>query len=1078
MKKELQILIFLFATALIMNLGAIEPDIRCSRYSLEQGLSQSIVESIMQDKLGFMWFATEDGLNRFDGYSFRVLRQIPGNSNSPSQNNIDCLMQEESGLIWIGTFSGGLDTYDPTTGKFQHFFHDANNPRSLSSNFIRTIIQDRQGVIWVGTHDNGLNRFDREKNSFTVYRHDNTNPNSISHDAVYALLEDRAGTLWVGTKGGGLNVFDRDRQTFSAFRPLAGNKKTLSHDEIQALAEDINGDIWIGTFGGGLNRLENKTRTFNVYRHNAADVASLSNDQINTLFVDRQGRLWIGTNGGGLNLFLPKTNSFVSYTNDPLNPQSLSFNEIKSIREDRSGMIWVGTYGGGINKFNGLPKPFVHYRSIANTPNGLSHNIVWSIYQDANNILWIGTHGGGLDKFDRKNNLWTHYRNRPGDPSSLSNDRVRVIKQDRYGIFWIGTNGGGLNRFDPVREIFHPYRYDANDQQSLSHDEIRALCQDRFGKIWVGTHGGGLNEFDPRTGLFVRYRYDAHDLNSLSCDIVRDIIEDRQGNLWIATDGGGLELYDRPKGRFIHHQSDPKNPSGLQSNFIFSLYEDPAGTIWLGTWGGGLVEFQPRNGVFRHFTTTDGLPSDSIYGILQDESGNLWLSTTNGLCKFDPIAHACKNFSEWDGLQSNEFNGGAKFKSVKNEMFFGGINGFNAFSPAQIKDNPLPPPLVITSIRKLNREITFQKPVNEIKELRLSRRDYLFSFQFSALDFTIPANNKYAYRMAEFDPNWIFTNAGERMATYTNLPPGRYTFMVKGTNNDGIWSNGATEIAIRIDPAYWQTWWFKTSLLLFLLGIAYLIYKRHLENLRLKTEMNTAHDAQMSIMPQQDPQLEGLQISAVCIPAHEIGGDFFDYFWWDDENSRFGIVVADVSGKAMKAAMTALLTSGMIYANINETHSVKEFSTRLNRSLCQRIEKKMFTSLCLVAIDLRTKELVFVNAGLNDLILKRGQALEILQRQGPTLPLGVSRESSFDEKKKQLEKGDIVLLTTDGLTDIQNTNGEFFDMKGLMRVFEHLDTRDLSAMEIKKKLIAAAIEFAGGQRPSDDITLAVIKIVD
>jgi DNA-binding CsgD family transcriptional regulator/streptogramin lyase len=493
--------------------------------------------------------------------------------------------------------------------------------------------------------------------------------------------------------------------------------------------------------------------------------------------------------------------------------------------EDRSGMIWVGTYGGGISKFNGYPKPFVHYRSIPNTPNGLSHNIVWSIYRDPNDILWLGTHSGGLDKFDRQNNLWAHFRNRPGDPSSLSNDRVRVIKQDSYGIFWIGTNGGGLNRFDPVREKFRTYRHDVNNDQSLSHDEIRTLCLDRFGKIWVGTHGGGLNEFDPRTELFVRFRHDAHDLDSLSCDIVRDILEDSQGNLWIATDGGGLELYDRNRRNFIHHQLDPKNPHGLQSNFIFSLYEDQGGTIWLGTWGGGLVHFQPRKEIFRHFTTADGLPSDSIYGILRDENGNLWLSTNNGLSRFDPLSRSCKNFSEWDGLQGNEFNGGSKFKSVKGEMFFGGINGFNAFFPGQIKDNPLPPPVVITSIRKLNREIKFQKPITEIKELRLSRRDYLFSFQFSALDYTIPANNRYAYRMAGFDPDWIFTHAGERVATYTNLAPGHYTFVVKGTNNDGVWNEKGAEIAIRIDSAYWQTWWFKT-LAVFLVIIVFIQWYR------------------------------------------------------------------------------------------------------------------------------------------------------------------------------------------------------------------------------------------------------------
>jgi DNA-binding CsgD family transcriptional regulator len=359
----------------------------------------------------------------------------------------------------------------------------------------------------------------------------------------------------------------------------------------------------------------------------------------------------------------------------------------------------------------------------------------------------------------------------------------------------------------------------------------------------VGTHGGGLNEFDPRTERFVRFRHDTDDPDSISCDIIRDIIEDRQGNLWIATDGGGLELYDRNGRRFIHHQLDAKNPRGLPSNFIFSLCEDPDGTIWLGTWGAGLVRFHPQTGVFQRITTADGLPSDSIYGILRDENGKLWLSTTNGLCKFSPISRSTKNFSEWDGLQGNEFNGGSLFKSRHGEMFFGGINGFNAFFPKQIKDNPLPPPVVITSIRKLNREIDFQKPITAIKELRLSRRDYLFSFQFSALDFTIPAKNKYAYRMAGFDPDWIYTHEGERLATYTNLEPGNYTFMVKGTNNDGIWNEKGTALAIRIVPDFWQTWWFKT--LAFLLAVVAIIqwYRVRIKRIaaRIRTEAAMEH---------------------------------------------------------------------------------------------------------------------------------------------------------------------------------------------------------------------------------------------
>ena len=415
------------------------------------------------------------------------------------------------------------------------------------------------------------------------------------------------------------------------------------------------------------------------------------------------------------------------------------------------------------------------------------------------------------------------------------------------------------------------------------------------------------------------------------------------------------------------------------------------------------------------------------------------------------------------------------FKTGRERCFSEG-SGDSTASARSRHGQPHVPPIVITSFRKLNREVALDRPVPETARLVLSRKDYLFSFGFSALDFAIPSKNRYAYKMEGLDPDWIPATASQRVATYTNLSPGRYTFRVKGTNNDGLWNEKGAAVGVTITPAFWQTWWFKLVVILCLLGLLFSLNRRHLENVRLKTELKTAREAQMSIMPQRDPELDGFQVSAVCIPASEIGGDFFDYIWLDGEKVRFGIVVADVAGKGMKAAMTALLTSGMIHSKIDEVGSIQEIVTRLNRSLCPKIGRNMFTALCLASINVRTRELAFVNAGLTEPVMKRGRRVETVRSEGPRFALGVNWKSIYEEKTVRLETGDVVLFFTDGLTDMRNEKGEFFGMEGLAGVLEEMDTRQLSASQIKDRIIRAVMLFSTEPHPPDDITLVVAKV--
>ncbi len=1074
LRAGLPIVLF-FALAAHLALAATN-DIRFEQLFLEEGLSQSIVECIAQDQQGFMWFGTEDGLNKYDGYRFTVLRNDPDNTNSILYNHILSLFTDSEGFIWIGTFDSGLDRYDPETEEFTHFVHNPQDPNSLSNNFIYSIIEDSEGYLWVGTN-RGLNRLDRETGDVVRYLHDSSDPSSLSHNTVRALCVDLAGILWVGTDGGGLNRFDPAAGSFTRYMFDPGDSNTLSHNSVRSLFEDRSGVLWIGTVGGGLNCLDRGRRRFTRYRNNPDDPFSLSHDQVYSILEDREGTLWVGTNGGGHNKLDRELGKFVRYVNDPNDETSLSYNEVYSIYEDKSGVIWLGTYGGGVDKFDTKRKKFEHIRSRANDPNSLSHPIVWTICEERDTgILWFGTHGGGLSRFDRKNNRWSHYRHDPEDASSLSADIVRFVFEDSRKVLWVGTHGGGLNTLDRRTGRFRYYRNDPNDPQSLSHDELRSFYEDRFGDLWFGTNGGGLNRFDRENGTFTSYQLDLDDPNSLSNNFVRVIFEDSDGDFWIGTQGGGLNRMNRETGEFEHFRNDPEDSTSVSNDYVFSILEDETGFLWLGTWGGGLNRFDKKTGLFEHYTAEDGLASNSVYGALMDEQRNLWISTNNGISRFNPRGGVFKNYTVDDGLQDNEFNGNAFFKSPDGEMFFGGIHGVTAFYPHEIKDNPYVPPIVITSFTKFNKEVKFDSPISDIPELVLSHKDYVFAFEFAALDYSAPNKNQYAYMMKPLDDDWNYTTSDKRFAYYTTLPPGNYVFMVKGSNNDGIWNESGVSVDLRITPPFHQTWWFRLLALVIIILLVRFWYRWRMRNTRIAAELNAAHDAQMAIMPLADPEVEGLDVSGICIPANEVGGDFYDYISMNVLKDRFGIVIGDVSGKAMKAAMVAVMSSGMVFSNADDELTTAEIATKLNRSLFHKTDEIIYTALCLGFIDVRTKEFSFTLAGFSPPLLKSGEVLRRLDGVGLRFPLGMLEEVTYSQRSVGLKRGDVLILYTDGVTEARDQSREFYGNEGLETLVNRLDMSILSAKDIKDRIVDDVKRFSKGTRQDDDITIIVLKV--
>ena len=807
---------------------ASQDNIRFQHITLKQGLSQESVLAILQDKQGFMWFATEDGLNRYDGYSFKVFNHHESDPFSLSSDYVLALAEDLQGNLWVGTDGGGLNLYHPGNQSFTQFRYDPDNINSLSNNTIRAIFADSQGLLWIGT-EQGLNSYNPANGQFTRYLHQNIDPHSISHDRILAIVEDAKGQLWIGTDGGGLNRFDRQNNRFHHYRHDPADPASIASDRIRSTLLDSQGRLWIGTYGNGASLKQPNSEQFQSFQHDPADPTSLANNWVRDIYEDHQGEIWLATDNG---LDHWHNDQFSHHKHDPFNAFSLSSNKISALFQDSGRVFWVGSYNG-LNKWNTATAAFRHIRHQPNSPNSLSNNGVNAFAQNADGKIWIGTYDG-LNLWDPDNGRILQLHTDDSSPA-LSDVRVMSLHQDNNQQLWIGTRAGGLDKLNIADGSITNYRHQPEDPTSISANGITALQPAPRGQLWVATWGGGLNRLDPVTGEFVHYRHEPDNPTSISVDKILSVHADDSGLLWLGTWGGGLNILDPVSGQASRHFKQPAGKHGLNSNNIWVIYQDSRGHTWLGTQGGGLNLLTAASRAageftFQHFTMRDGLPSNVIYGIQEDAQGYLWLSTNRGLAKFDPQSYRVLNYDSSHGLQGNEFSAGSSFKSQQGHLFFGGTNGATAFLPADIKPNPHQPPVVLTNFLKLNQEVSPRDSLHGEGKIELHYQDYLVAFEFAGLDFASPANNHYKYKLEGFDKQWI--EAGpRRRATYTNLPDGRYTFRVKAANNDGVWNEKGIEIDINVTPPPWRTWWAYLSYALVIIAIIALFIRSNLRKL-------------------------------------------------------------------------------------------------------------------------------------------------------------------------------------------------------------------------------------------------------
>lgn len=765
--------------------------------TMRDGLSQSTVMSILQDSRGFLWLATESGLNRYDGYSIREYRRDRGNKNGLASDYVWKVAEDARGDLWLATIGGGVARWDRRNDNFQQFRHDPSDPHSIASDAIRTLHIDPQGQVWVATERHGLDVLDPQTGRARHFHHVEGNSRSLLADAAFTLYTDRAGRLWIGTDKG-LGRYEPSSDDFNNDVAEAG---ALDGVKVRSIIEDHAGALWIGTFDSGLYRLDPQTRKVTSFRHDAKAPRSLSNDRVRAIMEDDARRLWIATSDG-LNLFNRRSETFVRYGRDSDNPHSLRDDDVMSLHQDRSGVLWVGTRAGGASHWSPQSWSLGHYRSSL-----FANSAVNSFADDGKDTVWVGT-SDGLVEINTRERSEHRFRRESQGPLRLADNGVMALLYDRAGALWIGTLTGGLARMDPQRHSLRFFRNDANDPTSLPADGVMSLYEDRAGDVWIGTFGGGLARIDHTTGQLTRYPHST-DGNSLSSPRASALAEDQQGNLWIGTIGGGLNVLDHSTGRFHAFRRNDRDPSSLSDDNVYALHVDPSGNVWVGTAGGGLDRVvgssaQPDAIRFQSDQRLASMPSQVVYGIESDYQGSLWLSTNNGLVRLDPREGASRLLREPHGLQADEFNFNAHYRGRDGTLYFGGNGGFNAFQPDVSSPNAPPPPLVLTSVAVLNQRLPYPQLPTADRPLALEHDDKLVTFEFAALDFVSPANNRYMYRLEGFDPTWVEAGRLHR-ATYTNLDAGDYLFRVRAANADGIWNREDLTIPVHVAAAPWNT---------------------------------------------------------------------------------------------------------------------------------------------------------------------------------------------------------------------------------------------------------------------------------
>lgn len=782
-----------------------------------------MIYNITQDSEGFMWFAGEHGVSRYDASEFRFYFPDYTNNLTIAGNTSYHILPAKDGHVWFAT-NRGLSRYNPNTDNFTNFSFSSQQSSGNSGDTAYSLAYLADGRIAVGT-DNGLHVFTPETGQFQLIQHQANNINSPSSNQIRTLYMDKQGRLWIGYARNGISALqiNKNRFSFEHFNIFSADERSSLQYQINSIIQTPNGDIWFGSDGAGIGRLTAANAEIKFFQTTAKPPFSLPSNVVRDMAIDHDGQLWAALDHGGLAAFDQNTQQFLTIKHHKSDPNSVNSNQLRSVFADANNDLWVGAFPNGINYFDRSKTAFKIWRSH---PGGLSDDAILQIYKDSLGILWIGTENG-LNAYDEQTGRFVQYFHEQGNPFSLRSNVVISITEDLVGNMWFGTWSGGLHRFDRETQKFYNYFPEADNPHSLINQHVWALVTDHNGQIWAGhSENGGLSRYRPETDDFEVFRHDPQNQNSLIYPYVWSLMVDSHNKLWVGT-LGGLDIFDPNERQFTHIKADVHDPNKLSNDDIYSILEHSNGQFWIGTDGGGLNILDPLTKKISRLGAENGLKSLRIASLVEDRDGFVWAATNSGVAQIDPDSLKLKTYHRTDGLAGNNHNRNSLFSDSNGLIYIGSTEGITVFDKSKVQSLQTPPKIVITQLKLFNDvvhhtdiESPLSKSIENTKDITLDYNNTMFSLDFTALSYRSAFKNQFLYRLEGFENRWHMAT-DSLSATYTNLDPGNYVFRVKGANSSGIWNNEGAMLNIHVTPPIWRTWW---AYLLYGITAIYSIY--------------------------------------------------------------------------------------------------------------------------------------------------------------------------------------------------------------------------------------------------------------
>jgi ligand-binding sensor domain-containing protein/serine phosphatase RsbU (regulator of sigma subunit) len=1087
----------------------------------EDGLADLTITAIVQDEYGYMWFATKNGLHKYDGYSLEVFTHDPSNPKSLSSSVILDMIADRDGFLWIATESDGLNRFDPNTEAVKRFRHDEKDENSLISDQVYSLLEAKDGRIWMGTFNQGFCIYDKKTDQFERHFPKENSDQHVAKGTIWSIYQTADEHIWVSTWGGGLDHYDPKMKLFVHYQHDSLNPNSIASNMAGPLIEDRNGFIWVTTWGDGLERLDRVTGTFKHYRASNGDT-TISSNILWPLTEDLSGNLWIGTYEKGLDKFNPETGLFTNYRYDPKDPKKFVHNNIWSLYIDKTGILWIGTEGGGIMKHSGILKQFGTISPAAPEDSSAINELVKSVGTDIYGNIWIGTWYYGLKRFDPATGaVRSFYRHDKAGSGQIGMNQVRAIMGDSKGHLWVGSNRQGLYGMDVKSEQIMDYQHDPKNEKTLSHNNIRALCEDEKGNIWVGTTRG-LNKLNVFNNTFTRYLHSKEDQHSISNNQINGISCGKNGILWVGTNLG-LNKLDMSTGQFSVVGSTGQK---FSHSTIYAVYTDKEGVVWVGT-RNGLNSYDPKTKSIQHYHIEKLEAQNHINAIQEDNNGQLWLSTNYGLLQFDRKSGSFSLYDHNEGLQVLNYAYGATCKTTNGQLYFGGIGGVTSFHPDFVQRNSYAPKIQLTGFKADGEALHSKSELLSLTKTEVSYSVSTFSISYTGFSYNDPEKTRYAYMMEGHDSKWNYVG-NVRQARYSGLAPGTYKFKVKASNEDGLWSKESI-ITIYIPTPYWQKWWFYLICVLVLGLLVFTVIKlrerklqrekRVLEsivtertaevvlqkeiieekNVEMLDSILYAKGIQDSILPDPDFVKKHLPDSFVYFkPKDIVSGDFY---WMDADNDTVYFAVADCTGHGVPGAFVSMVGANGLVRTVNE-YGIKAPDAILDK-LTVMVEETfkdrkdgMDIALCSLAFSPVTGAgglLRFAGAH-NPLYVIResdqplivdGNATEpklqyadrnLFEIKANKQPIGsFEGRTPFNGFDVKLEKGDAIYVFSDGYPDqFGGPKGKKFKYATFKKLLlEHYD----KTMEEQLSILDETFEnWRGELEQVDDICIIGVKV--